>query len=400
MKIAFIYIDGAVGRGAGYVYASIKGKKQFFNSSYKLLRVLPKQIKGHFDIVMISSMTLSFPYVKQVVHALKAQEDTPILVGGVHPTVVGPSLLAQYPEIDYLCIGEGESFVNEFLDNFGKESLYNVNNLVFRRDGKIVANPVRPPEDLSALPKFPWEKFTGIIDRGGFLYVNATRGCPYACSYCCNAAYLKLYKKAYVRTRPVEQVIDELDFLKHNYKFRLYYFGDDMIFSNREYAMELFAAVSKLGKPYGCMGRVESIDKEMADHLSATGCKYVAMGLECGDEAFRKKHLSRFMTNAQIISAFKLLKARGIKTASFNMVGWPFPGEEKRAQATIKLNKEADPDYIQVTWFYPFPGTKLYEHCIKNDLIDPNEGVMTYAKKSSLKMYVGKRKPFESVAKH
>ena len=119
----------------------------------------------------------------------------------------------EHAEFDYLCIGEGESFVADFLAKLGKPGLLETPNLAFRRDGQSQANPCRMPEDLAQLPPFPWHLFPNhaVVQEGPqFLYVNATRGCPFACSYCCNAAYLGLYGKRYLRFRPVEHVIDEL----------------------------------------------------------------------------------------------------------------------------------------------------------------------------------------------
>jgi len=400
MNIAFIYMNStkiSVGRGAGYVYASIKENKRFYDTEYVELKRLPKLIKkGNFDIIMISTMTLLFPRAIRLIRKIKKMIKIPVLIGGVHSTVCGSTLLKKYPEIDYSCVGEGESFVNDFLDNYGKKSLYNIKNLVYRKNNKVYSNPVRPPEDLSKLPNFPWNVFQETTDPKGFLYVTAARGCPYTCTYCCNASYLKLYKKTYLRNRPIEQIIKELNYLKQHYKFKMFYFGDDMLFFNKKYSKDLFTAVSKLGKPYGCMGRVEIIDIDMADHLSNTGCEYVAMGIECGDENFRKKHLNRFMSNEQIINAFKLLKERNITTASFNMIGWPFPGEDARTKATIEINEEIKPDHVQVTWFYPFPGTKLYEHCIKKKLINHKPNTVSYHSGSTIKAYSGKLKPFKS----
>ena len=34
-----------------------------------------------------------------------------VLAGGVHPTIIGKKLLEEHEEIDYLCIGEGETMV-------------------------------------------------------------------------------------------------------------------------------------------------------------------------------------------------------------------------------------------------------------------------------------------------
>ncbi len=38
-----------------------------------------------------------------------------------------------------------------------------------------------------------------------------------------------------------------------------------------------------------------------------------------------------------------------------------------------RLTEEMAPDYVQFSIFYPFPGTDLHEHCVKNDLIDPSK---------------------------
>ena len=114
-------------------------------------------------------------------------------------------------------------------------------------------------EDLAHLPPFPWHLFPNraVVQEGQqFLYVNATRGCPFACSYCCNAAYLRLYGKSYLRFRPVEHVIDEFRLLQRTYAPGLFYFGDEMILSSPDYARDLFQAIHReLNVPYGCTAR-------------------------------------------------------------------------------------------------------------------------------------------------
>ena len=54
----------------------------------------------------------------------KSQRKIPTLVGGIHPTIIGSKLLDQYPEIDFLCLGEGESMVAEFVERFGTDALF------------------------------------------------------------------------------------------------------------------------------------------------------------------------------------------------------------------------------------------------------------------------------------
>jgi radical SAM superfamily enzyme YgiQ (UPF0313 family) len=299
-----------------------------------------------------------------------------------------------------LCIGEGESFVKDFLDNYGKDSLFEIDNLSYIKDGEVHSNPIRPPQDLSKLPEFPWHLFHRVVTKDGILSLTATRGCPYSCSYCCNTNFLKLYGKDYVRYRPVDDVIEEIKYLKSKYRIRRLTFGDEMIFSDTKYTKELFEALKeKINLPYRCMSRVEHIDDELIDLLKRTGCRGISMGVECGDEEFRRKHLNRFMSNDVIIKAFDLLRKAGIWTLSCNMIGFPFDYDDRLTKQTAKLNKLINPNFVQVTWFYPFPGTKLYDHCVENDLIDKNKILLSYHKESILKMHRNKKCSFKTQGK-
>ena len=401
MKICFLYMnsDRNVGRGAGYVAASIsKEHSVAFIDTRRVASVnLPKEVLKHeADILMVSSMTLMWnSAIKAIQEVKRVTPKLPVLVGGTHPTIMREKILQDYLCIDYVCVGEGESFIKEFLANYGTDALLNVANLIYRKGDKIYSNPVRPPEDLAMLPKFPWGSFRFVVTGGLYklLYVTASRGCPFSCAYCCNTVYLELYGKSYIRKRPIEHVLKELSELKNSYTFSEFYFGDDMMFTDINYVKELFVGIKeRINKPYGCMGRCEYIDEDLADHLAATGCAYVGLGVECGDENFRRKYLNRYMTNDQIVDAFKLLKERGIRTGAFNMIGYPYDFDDDLCQATADLSREINPDIRQVTWFYPFLGTKLYDYCVEKDLIE-NVELLSYHLSSVLKMHKDKGPP-------
>ncbi len=402
MKIAFVYMNTHsrdIGRGAGYVVGSIKQSYPEYEIRFIDTKIVPVQaavkeiIAGKFDILMMSTMTLMFPSAMDLIIKVKSVHKNIItLLGGIHPQIMGGSLLKKHPEIDYLCIGEGETFIKSFLKHFGRKSISKVKNLGFRKNGKVHINPVGPLEDLSKLSPFPWSMFDKRSVRGkdGFLNVTSTRGCPYKCSYCCNESYLDLYGGKYLRSRPVDQVITELKMLKKVYDPGLFYFADDMILFNTSYITELFTAIKEEIKvSYGCMGRVEKMGQDTINLLASTGCKYIAMGVECGDEEFRKTHLNRHMTNDQIINAFDLCKEVGIFTTSFNMIGYPFVYDNRLTESTIKLNRRLKPGFTQITIFYPFPGTKLHKYCVKHNLIDhKREGTFaTYHIHSLIKGY-------------
>lgn len=405
MRVAFIYMNTVdnVLYGVGYVAGAILHaghELKLINSASKPVDKIVKTVtKGKFDVLLLSTMTMLFPEAINMIRLIKQQKNIPVLLGGLHATIMHEKILNDHPEIDFLCVGEGESMIVEFLELFKKESLYEIQNLAFRRDGTVKVNPIRPPEDLSKLPPFPWQLFPkrAILQENGSIYVNASRGCPFRCSYCCNSLYLNLYgSKQYLRFRPVEHVIKELKYLHKKYKPTWFYFGDEMIFSKKEQAQKLFYAIKQtINMPYGCLLRPEYVKPDVVSLLTDTGCRLVGMGIECGDENFRRQELGRYMSNDVIKNAFYLLKSAGVFVTSFNMIGFPFEYDEKLTEETVRLNQEVAPNYAQFTIFYPFPGTKLYQHCVDLDLIDQNKASQTtnYYKESVLKdVTVGKKR--------
>lgn len=381
MEIAFVYMNDmeVIGRGAGYIAGAIKAAGyplSFYDTFYTESSVVAQDIiDRESDILMISTMTMNFPKALVLIREVKKRNNNiTVLLGGIHPTIMGERLLELHSEIDYLCIGEGESMIVEFLHNFSTDALFDVQNLCYRKNGKIFSNPIRPPEDLATLPAFPWHfsrRESKSTSGNSHFWVTASRGCPYNCTYCCNGIYLKLYGKNYIRFRPIEQIIEELKYLKERYSPSLFYFGDEMILSDPKYTEALFAKLKEeIAVPYGLMARVEHITSELVEHLKETGCQYVAMGVECGDEQFRRKHLNRVHSNEQIEKAFTLLKKANIFRSSFNIIGYPFDNDDELIEKTVQLNKQLKPDYAYFTIFYPFPGTRLYDRCIEMDLIN------------------------------
>jgi anaerobic magnesium-protoporphyrin IX monomethyl ester cyclase len=380
MRVAFVDVRNtyATGFGAGIVASAIKQAGfdiDLYNTYWSHSSTIAKRIaKRDYDVLMISSMTILFPKAVQLIRMVKAlKPDIPVLVGGIHAIMVGAKILEDNPEIDFLCHAEGETTAVEFLKNLGKESLYDLDNIAYRKDGKIIVNKLRPAENLDEIPSYNWDLFSKyeILLKNGTINIYATRGCPYNCTYCGNSVYLKKYGKAYLRFRSIDNVIKELQLLKRKYKPKFFHFNDEMMLFHKEYAITLLKELkSKVDVPYGFMARVEHINQEVVEVLKSTGCQYVMLGVECGNEEFRRKFLNRFMTNEQIENAFALVKKAGIFMTSFNMIGYPVDYDDKLTEDTVNLNKKLQADFTQISIFFPLPGTKLREYCEEHDLID------------------------------
>lgn len=384
MKISLVYLnrEKCANHGVGYIASTILDagyELHFVDTAYTTIEETLEDLKNRGpDLLLMSASSLFYGQATRLATEFRLFSRAPVLLGGVHATMVGGQVLRDCPAIDYACVGEGEGFVLEFLSAMQSgRDVRGVDNLAYRQDGEVVENPIRPCTDLSMLPNFRhdvWAPFSVVQPHPfpGMCYVYATRGCPYACTYCGNSRYLQMYKKGYLRTQPVDRVIEDLVYLKSRYPAQFLFFGDEMVVFDEGYVSELFPRIrDEVQMPYGCMARVEHVTPSLVELLRTTGCQYVGMGVECGDERFRREFLNRHMSNDQIIEAFDRLRAiPSIKLTSYNMCQYPVPYDDELTQATHALNARLRPDIMQMSIFFPLRGTKLYDYCVEHDLID------------------------------
>ena len=331
-----------------------------------------KQFKP--DIIGFTSTTMDFDFSIRVANEIKNNFNIPIIFGGVHATTA-PEETINKQSIDMICIGEGELALAELLEKMEKGlPVENIKNFWFKNKGKIIKNPVRPLiEDLDMLScdreLFDYNKYLKAC--GYIVEIYAGRGCPYQCTYCINHVLQKLYidKGKYVRVRSIRNIIQEIHELQEKYRIDGIVFPDDTFTYNKIWLKEFCNEYAKkIAIPFTCNGRIENIDGEICRSLKSANCNSIMFGVESGSEKIRKEILHRSVSDEMIISAFRHVQEVGIRTFSYNMVGIPSETVED-IKKTIELNKIIEPDEIQTTIFYPFPGTDLFYFCEKNGWI-------------------------------
>jgi radical SAM superfamily enzyme YgiQ (UPF0313 family) len=165
-------------------------------------------------------------------------------------------------------------------------------------------------------------------------------------------------------------VIDEiLSARKVSGGFGLVGFHDDIFGVDPAWLAEFSEMYKrKVALPFWCNQKPDLFDKRRAKLLRDAGCVRVHLGIESGSPSIRKELLGRDISDEEIVEAFALARSLGMKTVSFNMIGLPGETEEDIMQ-TIRLNRKVKPGWLLYSVFYPFPGTKLYDTCIREGLI-------------------------------
>jgi len=323
--------------------------------------------------------------------------DIPVIAGGVFPTFA-PDVVMANKAVDMVCIGEGEETLIEVCQRLARdEDISDVRNLWVKKDGQIIKNGLRPPRDinLNPLPDFSiFDKKRFLKPMKGSLYkmapVETHRGCPYLCSFCNSGSQKSLYKDEtdtqFFRTREVGQIYKDLKMLVDEYNVEYVYFPADTILAGgKGYLTEFAKMYEKIGLPFYCQTRAETLNDFSVRCLKAMGCHSISIGIEHGNEDFREKVLNRKVSNQSIIDGVGLLKKTGIMVTVNNIVGFP---EETRELAfdTINLNRDLDVYAHNAYYFTPYHGTPLRELCVERGYISEGQQTINITKDTVLDM--------------
>ncbi|MCL2085090.1 MAG: B12-binding domain-containing radical SAM protein, partial [Oscillospiraceae bacterium] len=335
------------------------------------------------DMIGMSVRTSALEFAAQMAEWLDEElPDVYVMAGMYHPSLA-PEEVISLRGIDAICIGEGEHVCLDFVNHYAQHGAPDLNAdsfWVMEQNGTIHKNPLRPfIADLDSLPFpdldiFDYKKLRSNAQQNT-AEVIVSRGCIFSCTYCANAQLRNLYadKSNYARFRSPENAIRLLErVLEKDPGIECFSFNDAIlnVYEDWFYA---FTALYKerIKKKYVCNLRIDLLNEKMIKELADSGCYLVTIGLENGNEEFRKKYLYRVMSNDHIVEVSHLLKAAGIIVNAYNILGLPHETLELSLE-TVKLNARMHTDNVIISMFQPFPTTKLREIALEAGFIDPS----------------------------
>ncbi len=294
----------------------------------------------------------------------------PTIIGGVFATFA-PEIVISYPEIDMLCIGEGEKAIIELVLKMREGKDYSdVTNLwVKKQDGSVIKNPIarlvsldeNPLPDMSI---FEDSRFYRAM--GGKIYkmfaVETHRGCIFSCGFCNSPLQNRFYKEntnqIYFRHKSIEKVKEEIDYYVKLGAEYIFLWADNF-FAYPDKLIDEFCEMYKEYKlPFYCQSHPENLKKERILKLKEIGMQRIGIGIEHGNEDFRKRVVNRNYTNAMLIERLKMLTDLGVEYSVNNIIGFPEETPEL-VMDTIELNRQHTASDISCSIFTPFHGTPL-----------------------------------------
>src|SRR5215813_248126 len=293
--------------------------------------ILPERIDA--DLVGISAITGTAPRAYEIAARLR-RRSIPVVLGGVHPTLV-PDEATRHA--DSIVVGYAEESWPRLLRDFA------AGRMARRYDQS-------PALTLVNLP-FPRRELfnSGMVNVAHTL--EATRGCIYQCEFCVvPAAWGRPLQK------PIGDVIADI----RQMRAKRILFLDLNLIADVPYAKELFRALIPLKIQWG--GLVTTTiawDTELLDLAAESGCRGLLIGFESIDQASLVEAKKAFNMRRDYHEVVRKIRERGIALMGCFVFGFDNDTIDT-IDETVEFVMEARMDLPRYAIAVPFPGTALY----------------------------------------
>lgn len=312
--------------GLQYLYEAIKYRGlevRILDLNYALMkRVFEKSDFDHNDwpllledelerfdpgIVGVSCLfDMAIGPMLDVLERIRRRNRSVVIAGGVIATYEWETLLSRNLA-HFVVRGEGENKLNFLLDKLTSQNFNNkatpgvfFNNgemheskgtpdVVMVHDNLIDSYELVPIETYSKYGSLnPYSRQTDVLGHA-FAAIQFSRGCRAECTFCA----VRDFMGKGVRSRSVDKVLEEIEFLYNTKDVRHFEWLDDDLLFNRSGIKELLRHIIEKGwdiRWSASNGLIaSSIDEELMDLMQRSGCIGFKVGIETGNEEMLRK---------------------------------------------------------------------------------------------------------------
>lgn len=292
-----------------------------------------------WDLVGITGMGSGLVRAWQIADVFR-QRKIPVVMGGIAASLSKAEWTLAHA--DALVLGEAEEIWPQVVADAAAGRLKN-----------LYKAERRPPIESLPLPRYdlmPRHKL------GLWRPVQATRGCPFPCSFCSiNAFFEHGYRK-----RPVEQVLRDVRAAKASGS-RFIAFIDDNIGVDFKYSAKLWEALIPEKIVWISQCSIHIADRpDMLELAARSGCRLLSFGIESVNAGSLHWVEKDFNHPAQYGEAIRRIRKHGIDVSTEMIVG--LDGDDRSVfQDTFDFIVGNRISVPRVHIMTPVPGTPLYE---------------------------------------
>lgn len=272
------------------------------------------------------------------------QRGSKVVLGGPHVTFLTDEAL-EY--CDSVVVGELENVWGEVIRDFENNSMKK----------KYKGEPIADCHDLihQELLNSPPEVIKDFLET--------SRGCKFKCHFCS----VPSVSGGSLRTKPVFDVVELIEKIKHKYKRIL--FIDNNIYSDPAYTKELFHALKPLNVKWSTQCTLDiAKNDELLKLAKESGCEGLLIGFEISENSLEKQAGGKLGMAQKYREYAKKIKDMGIGIKAHFIFGF----ESDKLKDLINFWKfcfSIQPYVSAMSILTPFPGTKVYHDMTKEDCV-------------------------------
>ena len=379
--LGFAYISAVLKR-AGYPVNTLNLNHISGEIDDIILKELDKESYG---LVCTGNTYLGLLITQKSISVIKKHPSRPKIVLGGAIVTKEPEIMIDILKPDFVVIEEGEETILELISCLEQEKVFtDVKGIgYFDENGKIKINERRaqienldglPFPDLEGLEFAEWvdhqctnDIFNGMVDFPRPYPILGSRGCAYKCTFCYH--FSSRYKM-----RTVDSMIAELKENVKKYRINTLNLYDDLFSANKARILEFCSKLKGIQNSlpwelkWGCQLAVNVVDKDMINTLKESGCVWISFGFESMHQNVLNSMDKRFITPAMILQAYRLCKEAKINVQA-NFIFGDIAETKETAAETLDNYRKHFAGQIYLAFVRPYPGSGIYEYCVKNGII-------------------------------
>lgn len=308
---------------------------------------------------------------------IREHSNADIVLGGPAISIIGRDVLNKL-DADFAILGEGEISFPQLLDEIEGEKRFDRVAGLCHRDTRFSLNiAASPNQSIGSSGMENWISWRQYQKQGATWPIQSKRGCPLSCNYC---AY-SCIEGRYIRKRPVEEVVDEIEKVIKIIKPRAFEFVDSVFNLPQSHTILLCEEIirRRLKVKFTAMGvNPLGASKELFALMKRAGFNSMMITPESASDIVLEK-MNKGFTQEQVYHTARLARASGISSMWFFILG--APGETR---ATVEETMSFVESQLMGNRFLAMfttgirilPGTQLEKDCKRNGYLSPQHDLL------------------------
>lgn len=396
-------------KGGQVAILDLNALRMNYGDNYLPLETIKKEISVEkWDLIGIGGLTTVYSRLKQLISFVrKIFPDTTIISGGGWATYNSDEILQLVPEIDMICIGEGEETFSEVYDeiNNGSRDFEKIKGLCINNNEEYkFTEPRALISDLNTIPYPHYDLFELDVYFRYSSYPYSVeafnskrratavweRGCPRGCTFCSHNGMSRIdLQNIYgagdrvkgeklvrisdeknntfqlpARWPTPKYAVDNVILLKEKYDIDFLSILDENMTSNKKWTEEFCELYIQEGLHktvlWGTLGDAPSVATQptLLKTMKDAGCSYISFGFESASNKVLKQDIQKGQTQAHLQKTIDEIKKVGMRPLTTFMIGNAHENINDLMETVtfwIRNNIEVDPFICT-----PYVGSPIY----------------------------------------